>query len=769
VIDAGNPASLMSLPGLDPPGFADDWNDVAVREGLAYVADAGQDALRVLDVRGAAPVEIGTLPLDPSAPRHVGLAGERAVLAGLHLVVADVSDPSRPVELARLSLPGGAVFDLEVRGDLAYVVSLGSDGVRRLRILDLTPDSDGDGLDDDAEIASGTALRDPDTDDDGLSDGDEGARGTDPLIGDADADGLLDGDEIARGSDPADADTDDDGLPDGADPTPARYQQGEGQSLLVNRGAEEPASPADAPLGWASLHAGTWSSQRDGTAAEGEAFFAPGPGDLQAELRQDVDVTWLESRIDGGLQAFSFSGLLRAAAPGSEAEVRVDYLDADGEVLGRYRSDPIVSSGWSRVTDARLAPPATRTIRVRLLAFAGGAENRAAFDDLDLLVHLDGDRDGLSDAFDRFLADPLVPDFDGDGVPDGAEHLRGTDPASPDSGDDPDTDDLTHGEEWLLGTDPWIADTDGDGVADGEEAESGTDPLEADTDGDGLTDAQDGFPVETDFRYETNLLVNGGADAEPVPSDLPGWDASAGEWAPRRRSPAPHEGMAYFAPATTGDAELGQQVDLAGYIDEIDASRQRFRFTARVQRAASGVEDLRLRVAYLDSDGDLLAIFDSGPLGPSPGTWAAVEDVRTAPIGTRSVRVSLVSTDPQGDGHSTFADSLSLVAELVDDDGDGVGNALDNCAAVPNADQRNAEGTSDENPLQPGAQHYGNACDADFNNDGFTNLVDLARMRAAFLKADAVVDLTGDGLVNLLDLARLRNLFLKPPGPGRGE
>ncbi len=86
------------------------------------------------------------------------------------------------------------------------------------------------------------------------------------------------------------------------------------------------------------------------------------------------------------------------------------------------------------------------------------------------------------------------------------------------SGDDPDSDGLTNGEEWLLGTDPYDSDTNDDGILDGIAAASGlsasdpdmdddtvlngverlngTDPFRSDTDGDGTGDGTDAFPLD---------------------------------------------------------------------------------------------------------------------------------------------------------------------------------------------------------------------------------------------------------------------------------
>lgn len=99
--------------------------------------------------------------------------------------------------------------------------------------------------------------------------------------------------------------------------------------------------------------------------------------------------------------------------------------------------------------------------------------------------------------------------------------------------------------------------------------------------------------------------------------------------------------------------------------------------------------------------------------------------------------------------------SVSQAAAIeTDTDGDGVPDSRDNCVAVPNPTQLDTDGDG-----------YGNACDADLNNDGFVNSLDLALMRTQFGKRGVPGDLNGDGIVNSLDIARFGTLFGKPPGP----
>ncbi|MEY4428575.1 MAG: Gingipain precursor, partial [Pseudomonadota bacterium] len=111
----------------------------------------------------------------------------------------------------------------------------------------------------------------------------------------------------------------------------------------------------------------------------------------------------------------------------------------------------------------------------------------------------------------------------------------------------------------------------------------------------------------------------------------------------------------------------------------------------------------------------------------------------------KNVWVRLAATDGQP-AQAAFKES--------DTDGDGVPDSRDNCTQVSNPDQRDADGDG-----------YGNACDADLNNDGIVNSLDVSAMRTAFGTANPAGDLNGDGAVNALDISLLRRLFGTRPGP----
>lgn len=121
---------------------------------------------------------------------------------------------------------------------------------------------------------------------------------------------------------------------------------------------------------------------------------------------------------------------------------------------------------------------------------------------------LDTDSDGLPDSIETDIgSNPEMIDSDGDGLDDYYEvFVTYTSPIKPDSDnngindaeDDLDKDGLTNYEEYIIGTDPWEADSDEDTLTDGDEINTyGTDPLKKDTDDDGLEDGDEIY-LETD-------------------------------------------------------------------------------------------------------------------------------------------------------------------------------------------------------------------------------------------------------------------------------
>lgn len=77
--------------------------------------------------------------------------------------------------------------------------------------------------------------------------------------------------------------------------------------------------------------------------------------------------------------------------------------------------------------------------------------------------------------------------------------------------------------------------------------------------------------------------------------------------------------------------------------------------------------------------------------------------------------------------------ALSSPSYAVDTDGDGSDDALDNCTLTANPDQRDSNGDG-----------FGNACDADINDDGRVNSQDLGLFNRMFLKPPGPSNVTPD-------------------------
>ncbi len=100
---------------------------------------------------------------------------------------------------------------------------------------------------------------------------------------------------------------------------------------------------------------------------------------------------------------------------------------------------------------------------------------------------------------------------------------------------------------------------------------------------------------------------------------------------------------------------------------------------------------------------------------------------------------------------------VANAGQLDTGDGDGVGDACDNCTLVANADQRDTNGDG-----------FGNRCDADLSGDGaVVNVLDYGLFRNAWLTTGPGLDadFNGDDVVNVIDYGIFRNSWLGAPGP----
>ncbi len=135
----------------------------------------------------------------------------------------------------------------------------------------------------------------------------------------------------------------------------------------------------------AAVYAGTYSFHGGIT---GDA------GPWVNEIHQDVDVSTLDTQIDAGRVTSSFSAYGRSngeAGTNDFASVVVEFRDASDVALETYSSGDITPiNEWNRVSDERVVPTGTRTIRIRLRGTRPvGASTDAFHDDVTLTLDVE--------------------------------------------------------------------------------------------------------------------------------------------------------------------------------------------------------------------------------------------------------------------------------------------------------------------------------------------------------------------------------------------
>jgi len=126
----------------------------------------------------------------------------------------------------------------------------------------------------------------------------------------------------------------------------------------------------------------------------------------------------------------------------------------------------------------------------------------------------------------------------------------------------------------------------------------------------------------------------------------------------------------------------------------------------------------------------------------------------------------------------------ALAEAVVDGDGDGVADAVDNCMAVPNPSQLDQDGdhvgdacdncreVANAAQVDANLDGIGNRCDCDFNNDNFCGGPDFTLFIGCFnsnigtSSVCAAADMNSDGFVGGPDFTLFIGGFNGPPGPG---
>ncbi len=333
-------------------------------------------------------------------------------------------------------------------------------------------DTDHDGVNDDMDRFPLTRKYSEDTDGDGMPDRYEDWYGFDRWAGwdareDRDSDGLTNLGEFLAGTNPDHYDSDNDGYLDGEDVAPlnSRYALDTDQDGLPD----------------------VWEVANGSNEFEADVFWEDPDYDLlpnRVEFRLGTNGLLFDSDNDGHMDSedrYPLNPLFqrdsdRDGIPDS-VEEQVYSLDPDNQMDG----------GWDWDGD--------------------GVNNSQEFMRGTSMFRWDSDNDSIDDRMDLYPLDPGASlDSDFDGLPDEWEVVNGFDPMHEWDAEEhhPDFDGLSVLEEYLLGTDPMLSDTDGDGTMDREDVF----PLDAryqmDSDGDGMPD---------NFEYEFGLYAHDPHDA----------------------------------------------------------------------------------------------------------------------------------------------------------------------------------------------------------------------------------------------------------------
>jgi Secretion system C-terminal sorting domain len=164
-----------------------------------------------------------------------------------------------------------------------------------------------------------------------------------------------------------------------------------------------------------------------------------------------------------------------------------------------------------------------------------------------------------------------------------------------------------------------------------------------------------------------NLISNPGCEDSLINGEIPHWIEVRGtDWQNRESgNPPSYEGNNMFFAGVSQTAELQQDIDVSAFTASIDSGTQHFYFEGYVRSFSQNPPDHSgLFLKYLDLP--KITLLDSIDLGENSNTddWLRLSDATLAPIGTRFIRICLISVRYNGTNNDGYFDGLSLTPDL---------------------------------------------------------------------------------------------------------
>jgi len=280
----------------------------------------------------------------------------------------------------------------------------------------------------------------------------------------------------------------------------------------------------------------------------------------------------------------------------------------------------------------------------------------------------------------------------------------------------------------------------------------------ADIDNDGDLDLYFGLentlalPVDGRTRVDVNMLFENLGDGTFYRMD----DSKVAEPLSQLRAMmtalADFEGNGMIDFFAGGSIPFGQRGGLLRNL-VTEPSWMEFRLTG----SSSNTMAIGAQVKLADAGSSKLRIVHQGPLDPGLvhfglGGSAATSDTIDGTVVEWPSGISQAIINVRGNRVRRIYEAVAnACAPGDDDDADGVCNSYDNCRYEENGPYDAA------NQLDVDLDGFGNACDADVNNDGMTSAVDFAPFLPSYESSigdpqyDQEVDFNGDGSVDDID------------------